>query len=70
MSKNEASLRENGQEPQPNSTLTSAHVEDSKMNVEHKGVYNNKEEINISSSQEEERLGDESLNDDCNSPAT
>lgn len=60
----------NGQEPQPNSTLTSAHVEDSKMNVEHKGVYNNKEEINIPSNQEEEILGHESLNDDSNSPAT
>ncbi|WMV42262.1 hypothetical protein MTR67_035647 [Solanum verrucosum] len=70
MSKNEARLRDNGQEPQPNSTLIFAHVEDSKMNVEHKGVYNNKEEINISSSQEEEIFGDESLNDDCNSPAT
>ncbi|KAH0674554.1 hypothetical protein KY290_025257 [Solanum tuberosum] len=69
LSKNEASLR-SGQESQPNSTLTSPPVEASKMSVEHEGVYNNKEEINIPSSQEEEILGVESVNEDSNRPAT
>ncbi|WMV30609.1 hypothetical protein MTR67_023994 [Solanum verrucosum] len=62
LSKNEASLR-GGQESQPNSTLTSPPIEARKMSVEHEGVYNNKEDINIPSSQEEEILGDESADD-------